>query len=196
MKEDRKAVNGISFLCRITFHPVHVLSIICTWGVIPANPNLDLTANLRRCLRTPPLDDIHSNNNSHSDIETLKQVTPTGEEMTCSSRCPPHQLVCLLLYCNFWQSVWAWLSVWKQQGLSQDGRQRRDAEPPEQDMGQAAGSSQRQPYRAGGFLHPLNLHLGCCAHDSADLRGLLLLSQDQDEGSRHLSKYALHMDNL
>lgn len=30
MKEDRKAVNGISFLCRITFHPVHVLSIICT----------------------------------------------------------------------------------------------------------------------------------------------------------------------
>ncbi|XP_061567197.1 uncharacterized protein LOC133421558 [Cololabis saira] len=67
------------------------------------------------------------------------------------------------------------LSVRNQQKLSQDGRQRRDAGPPEPDMGQAERSAQRPPFTAGSLLHPPSLHLDGPAGNGADLCELLLL---------------------
>lgn len=57
-------------------------------------------------------------------------------------------------------------------------------------MGEASGSAQRNCCRAGSLLCALNLHLDGPAHDSVDLRDLLLLSQHQKEGDEHLRQCA------
>lgn len=101
---------------------------------------------------------------------------------------------------------------------AKDGCQGRGAQPPQQDVGQAPESAQRQPRGPGGLLHHPDLHAWvspsllpcsslagvmtlCCffvsngsAHGCSDLCELLLLRppQDKDEGHRHL-KHAAKM---
>lgn len=87
-EENRGAVTGLCLCLSSHFSTTARADIICTWGIIPANPNPCLTTNLRQCLSAPPppppLHDLQESG--------AQQVTPSGD------KCHLHHL---LLFINY-----------------------------------------------------------------------------------------------
>lgn len=63
----------------------------------------------------------------------------------------------------------------KKADSSQNGSQRRVAQPPKQDMAQVTAPAQCQPHRTWGILHPVNLYAVGVGHDGALMCDVLLL---------------------